>query len=175
MTNIADMIHKIANPTTTDKVRMFDANVESVDMDARTCEVTMLGGESSNVITARLMASVNDGAIYKPTVNSTVIITMSDYVQPYVSCYSGIDEIIWLGGEYEGVPIVKHPTDATKGLLVKIKAIEDKLNTLLSNYNTHVHTGVTTGGGSSGTTTSVVSGSLTPTVQADIQHPNITH
>lgn len=43
--------------------------------------------------------------------------------------------------------------------------IQDKLNDLITKYNTHVHVGVTTGSGSSGTTTSTETasnGDITP-------------
>ena len=143
MSEVAELLRNITGVHLQDNMKMFDAEVLSVDSDLRTCEVILLSGKSSNTITCRLMASVNDGCLMIPEVRSTVIITMSDYVQPYISQYSGIQNIVWLGGEYDGVPIVSHPTDNTKGLLVKINNLEDKLNTLLTNYNSHTHTGVT--------------------------------
>ena len=125
MSEVAELLRNITGVHLQDNLKMFDAKVLSVDSDLRTCEVILLSGKSSNTITCRLMASVNDGCLMIPEVRSTVIVTMSDYVQPYVSQYSGIQNIVWLGGEYDGVPIVSHPTDNTKGLLVKINNLEN--------------------------------------------------
>jgi hypothetical protein len=162
-------------------VRIFDAEVKTVNQSDRTCEVIMIGGKSSNTITVRLMASVDDGAYFIPKVGTTVIVTMSDHVEPYVSMYSEVENIIWLGGEYEGVPIVKHPTNTNLGLLKKLNNIENKLNSLISSYNAHTHiyiAGVApyaAPGTSSAVTTSTVSPPLTTTTQSDIEHPNIKH
>jgi len=183
MSDIAKVIRKIVDVK--DTVRMFDAEVISVDQTNRVCTVTMIGGESSNTITVRLMAGVDDGAYFIPKVGSTVIVTMSDYVQPYVSMYSEVESIIWLGGEYQGVPIATHPTDSSKGLISRINAIEEKLNHFISTYDGHTHkvivAGVVAGPATVSTTALIVSGGdiesdLSPTtVLEDIIHPNITH
>ncbi len=49
-----------------DNVAIYDAEVVSVDRGARTCKVKLVSGKSSNEIEARLMASVDDGAIRYP-------------------------------------------------------------------------------------------------------------
>lgn len=159
-----------------DMVRIFDAEVKSVSQADRTCEVAMIGGSSSNILTARLMTCVDDGCFYIPEVGSTVVVTMSEYVEPYVSLFSEIDSIVWLGGEYDGVPIVKHPTDTNKGLLKKINNLENKLNSLITKYNNHVHvTSCGAGPGTANTTAQQEAGALVATIQADISHPKITH
>ena len=164
-----------------DEVSVIDAEVVSVDLSRRVCKVTAVSGKSANEITARLMASVDDGCLMIPKVGSNVIVSFSDSVQPFVSMFSEIEKIVWLGGEYDGVPIVKHPTNSNKGLLKKINNIEDKLNTLISNFNSHTHIYIAGAapyalpGTSSAPTTSTVSPPLTTTTQADIEHPNIKH
>ena len=99
----------------------------------------MLGGNSSNEINVRLMASVDDGSFMVPKVGSTIVVSMSSFVEPFAVMYSEIENIIWLGGSYGEVPIVTHPTDANKGLLIKIRNIESLLNHLITNYNAHTH------------------------------------
>jgi hypothetical protein len=172
--SIVDSIREIAGAR--DTMRMFDAEVLSVDNSARTCLVVLLSGGVSNEITARLMANVDDGAFLIPAVGSQVIVTMSDYVKPFVSMFSELESIVWLGGEYEGVPIVTHPTSGTSGLLTRLNRIEDKVNAFISSYNSHAHAVAVTGtSGTASPTPQQVTGALTPTQQADIQHPNITH
>ena len=174
MTNIAQAIQTLSGATG-GRLWAADARVVSVSQSDRTCVVELQDGQSSNTLTARLMASVDDGCLMLPSVDSTVVVHGGDRVKPYVAMMSEVDEIVWLGGEYDGVPIVKDPGNANKGLLKKINNLEDKLNDLLNAYNAHTHAGVQTGAGATAVTTSLVIGTLTPTQQADIEHPKITH
>ena len=57
----------------------------------------------------------------------------------------------------------------------KLNAIENKVNDLVTFTATHTHTGVTAGGGTSGTTATPVTGSLTPTQISDIEDQQIKH
>ncbi len=49
-----------------------------------------------------------------------------------------------------------------EAILLDITALATSLNTLRTNYNAHVHSGVTTGAGSTGTTTATTSLAVTP-------------
>ena len=49
-----------------------------------------------------------------------------------------------------------------EAILMDINALSSSLNTLRTNYNAHVHTGVTVGAGSTGTTTATTSLAVTP-------------
>jgi hypothetical protein len=103
---------------------------------------------------------------------------MSDYVQPYVSMYSEIESIIWLGGAFQGVPVAVYENDESKGLLKKINQIEELLNDLIANYNGHTHKYLAGPGPTIDTTVtlSLETSNITPTtVLEDIIHPNITH
>ena len=131
MTNIQSSIRKLAGVDLADSVKMFDAKVILVNENERTVQVEMIGGKSANKITARLMASLDDGCYIIPKTDSTVIIAMSTHVDPYVAMYSDVLKITWLGGYYDGVPIVKHPTDTNKGLLKKINNLENQINDIL--------------------------------------------
>lgn len=175
MSGIVEHIREIAGTNLKAQTSIFDAKVISVSATARTCVVERLGGQASSRLTARLMASVDDGCLMIPAVDSTVIVCMSDYVEPYVTMFSEVDSIVWLGGEYDGVPIVTHPTNANKGLLKRLNNVENAVRSLINNYNSHVHTGVTTGAGSSAITPQIESTVLINTAQSDIEHPNITH
>lgn len=176
MTNIQTSIRKLAGVDLADNVKIFDAKVIIVNESERTVNVQMIGGKSSNEITVRLMATLNDGCYIIPKTDSTVVVAMSTHVEPYVAMFSDVEKIIWLGGYFDGAPIVTHPTDSNKGLLARLNKLESKLTALQGKYNSHVHT--TTCGAGAGTASSTPQqevGNLTPTTQLDIEHPNITH
>jgi hypothetical protein len=122
------------------------------------------------------MASVDDGCLILPSVDSTIVVLFSEQVAPIALMYSEVDRITWLGGEYDGVPIVSHPTDVNKGVLKRLNNIEDLLNDLISKYNTHTHIlTLTVGTGTAAPTLTQETSVLTPTQQSDIEHPNIKH
>ena len=176
MSELAAYIQEIAGTRLTASTILFDAKVVSVNSNARTCVVERIGGNTSGTLTVRLMASVDDGALMIPATDSTVIVVMSEFVEPYIAMYSEIDRIVWLGGDYDGVPIVTHPTNVNKGLLKRLNNLEDTLKSLIIKFNSHVH--VTTCGAGAGTAAITVAPETTVivnTAQADIEHPNITH
>ena len=173
MTNIQTSIRKLAGVDLADSVKMFDAKVLLVNEEERTVKVQMIGGKSSNEITARLMASLDDGCYIIPKTDSTVVIAMSTHVAPYVAMFSDVLKITWLGGYFDGVPIVTHPTDTNKGLLKKINKLENQINDILNVLKT-----TTIPLAPSGTYPfAPLYASLTYitpiTAQADIEHPNI--
>jgi hypothetical protein len=160
-----------------DKVFMFDAIVNgSVNESTRTVNVTMLGGESSNDLDVRLMSSVDDGMFIYPKGGSTVTIIMSDKTDPYIVGYSEIEKIVWFGGEYGNVPIVKHPSDSNKGLTARLNKLEDFVKDLSNKYNSHTHTTTCAAGpGTATTTLQQETGVIINTTDSDISHPNIEH
>lgn len=176
MTNIQSSIRKLAGVDLADSVKMFDAKVILVNENERTVQVEMIGGKSANRITARLMATVNDGCYIIPKDSSTVIVAMSTHVEPYVAMFSEVEKITWLGGYFDGVPIVTHPTDSNKGLLKKINELENEINDLKTIFSTS-WTPVPNDGGAA-LKTAAASWSASPivaTTQIDIEHPNILH
>ncbi len=175
MSDLVSLIQKAAGSFMTDKVYFFDAEVLSVDNDTRTCDVVTIGGKSSNELTVRLMATVDDGEYKIPKVGSTVVVFGSDRVDPVIIMYSEIESITWLGGEYGGVPIVTHPTNVNKGLLKKINNLEHIVNDLISKYNVHTHAGVTAGASVTAVPSVLETNILTDTVASDIEHPKIEH
>jgi hypothetical protein len=144
--------------------------VVSVDEDEMTCEVEPIDGGAS-FMDVRLMADNEDtskGIFFKPAIDSVVMITPQDEVTYFVSMVSEVDEV-WLHGDQYG-GIVK-----VADLVTKLNNLEGKVNDLVTAFNSHVHTGVTTGGGSSGTTATQVTGTLTPTQRADIENTDVKH
>lgn len=181
MSEVATLIQKLAGTHRIANCYLTDAIVKSVNVSTRTCVVETLGGKVSSSLTVRLMASVDDGCLILPSVDSTIVVLFSEQVAPIALMYSEVDRITWLGGEYDGVPIVSHPTDVNKGVLKRLNNIEDLLNDLISKYNTHTHivtNAVPVSGSSPVTaviTTTQETSVLTPTQQSDIEHPNIKH
>lgn len=158
-------IKKLAGTFSQQAVTFTTGEVDSVNVATRTCVVLVDNGVE---LTCKLMAQVGDGVLLIPSVGSTVLVAYSTYNNAYVVCYSDLDTIWLKGDEYGGLVRVAE-------LTTKLNNLENKVNALLASYNTHVHTGVTTGPGSSGPTPSQVSGTLTPTTATEISNPNVKH
>lgn len=184
-----------------DTVRILLATVDSVDEAKRTCTVTTVSGQGSFTIeNVQLMPSVDDGLFLIPQIGTTVIVVYSVYNQPFIALFSGLEKIVITAGENnaaisvtgDGLLLeigettvqiaddeIKFNDGALGGLVkvaeltTKLNNLENKVNTLITTFNTHVHTGVTTGPGSSATTPTTVNGTLTPTQQQDIENKKI--
>lgn len=144
-------------------VTIMDMEVKSVSIPDRTAICT----NGTNDIICRLMASVDDGMLCIPEVDSSVVVMLSKTVDPVIIMYSGIDKIVMRGGQFDGLTKVEKLTE-------KLNNLENKVNDLITWTGTHTHVGVTSGPSSTGTATPVT-GTLTPTQQSDIENDNITH
>lgn len=143
-----------------------DAVVVSVNDSARTAVVELLG-EHPVEIPVRLMASVDDGVLILPERDSTVVVALTD--DPYIAMFSGVDRIILRGGQFDGLVKVAD-------LVTKLNNLENKVNDLVSKFNTHTHIlTLSAGTGTAAPTTTLVTGTLTPTQQTDLENTNITH
>lgn len=173
-TQIGEAIKRIASKTSTIDIQFGE--VISVDLPTRTCVVNLTSGETQYELpNVGLQAAIGDGWVVVPVVGSTVLVYNNQNLQPVVIGTSDIDKVYmnaslfqFNGGTNSGlvniVPLVE-----------KINAIENLLNELIGKYNLHTHTGVQTGGGVSGVTTSTESTTLTPTQKSDIEDTKVTH
>lgn len=175
---IRDAINQIAGTARADKVYSFDAIVKSVDVAKRTATVQVSSGKASNIIMARLMASVDDGLLLIPAVDSTVCVILSDFTAPYISQYSELDKVLIISGSssieikdgkiqlndgsYDGLVKVTELTD-------RLNKIEDRVNAHVAIFNAHLHTST----GSPPATSD--SQTLTPTQQSQIENKKVTH
>jgi hypothetical protein len=205
MTNrqIIESIQRMAGTLLKDNVSVFAATVDSVNEEKRTCTVTSVTGQGAMTVeNVQLMASVDDGFLLIPVVDSNVIVAYSTYNKPFIALFSGIEKVLLVAGENnasiqvdaDGLLFEIADTkikisdgeiklnDGSMGGLVKViqltqklNNLENKVNQLITAYNSHVHTGVTTGPGSSAITPSTVSGTLTPTNRGDIENEKIVH
>ncbi len=121
--SIAESVQALAGTQLGDTVRVFDATVDEVQVESRTCTVTAISGKDPVTIPGvRLMADIDDGILLIPAIGSTVSVITSTYGDPYVSCYSEIDSISLRGGDLGG--------------LVKIAELTEKLNKIEKDINT---------------------------------------
>ena len=182
---IIEAIQKITGTQLNDPVGLVPCTVNSVDLAARTCDCTAIGGETANDIPdVELMAEVDDGFLLVPAVGSTVIVTYSKANVPFVSLFSAIDQVVIITGNSQ--VIIQNGliqlNDGSYGGLVqvinlvqKLNNLENLVNDLVAKFNMHVHPGVQSGAGSTGPTVSLETGTLTPTEQADIENTEVTH
>lgn len=198
---IIEAIQKISGTSLNDNVHLLIGSVDSVNESNRTCTVTSISSKGSVTIeNVLLMSSTDDGILLVPTIGSPVFVLYSTFNQPFVALFSGLDKILLVAGENNAsiqvdkdglkleisntkVYVSKDLTqfnDGSLGGLVKVveltqklNNLESKVNSLITAFNSHVHTGVTTGAGASGTTLTTVTGTLTPTQRADIENTKI--
>ena len=149
--------------------------VEKVDESKRTCTVKP-SDDSPDLFNVRLQSfeSNDNGLVLIPKKDSKVIVTFMNNSIGFVSMCSELekvlldcDEVTINGGDNDGLVIVGELTK-------KINALENKLNSLITNYKTHVHP-------VSGST----AGAITPpppitnisptTQQSDIENTKVKH
>ena len=178
---VTTAIQKLAGTFNEDKVKMVVGTVESVEGNTCTCTID----DEMSLPGVQLQAGVCDGWLLKPAIGSTVVIFYSIQNDPFVGLYSDIESAYLQAGS-GSLEILSDRSitfnDGSLGGIVeaitltqKLNNLENNVNQLISNFNSHVHSGVTTGPGSSGPTPSVVAGSLTPTTISEISNSKITH
>jgi len=201
---IIDAIRKISGTNLNNTLYMVPASVLSVDVASRTCTVQTIGGEQSiNIEGVQLMASVDDGFLLIPALNSDVIVSYSTYYKPFICQFSKLDKVVIVVGENNVAIEIDNDkilaelndtkfllqdgltqfNDGSFGGLVKVIQLTQKLNNLenlvndfISKYNSHTHIlTLTTGTGTAAPTTTTEPATLTPTQQADIENTKVKH
>jgi hypothetical protein len=182
---IQEAVQKLAGVQLRDEVYLVQCTVDSVDISKRSCTCTSVTGDAIGEIPdVQLMAAVDDGFLLVPAVGSTVFVTYSKRHSPVILLFSQLDQVLLVTGD--STVTLKNGllqfNDGSYGGLIKINDLvskinnlENLLNDLVSKYNTHTHTGVSTGGGTSGPTATQEASSLTPTKTSDIENSLITH
>ena len=90
---IIESINKIVGNHKNDQVVYANATIDSIDLASRSCVCTLIDNHTEYQITAKLMATVDDGLLLIPSIDSTVKIILSRDVEPFVCQYSELDEI----------------------------------------------------------------------------------
>lgn len=149
------------------------AKVVSVDKDAFTCVVKATGTDEE-YFDVRLLGvsdTVEKPTVFFPKVNSFVGIMplFNSRNIMAVVLVTEVDEVFLNGDEFGG--LVK-----AEVLVDRLNKLEARFNDFKTKFNAHVHSGVTTGAGSSGTTPSViVLADLVETQVEDIENEVIKH
>lgn len=199
---IIEAIQKMTGTQLRDNVNLLAATVDSVDEAKRTCVVTTISSQGQITIeNVQLMASVDDGILLIPAIDSTVFVAYSTFNQPFIALFSGIDKVLLTAGENnasiqmdaDGLLLEIADTkvliedgqitlnDGALGGLVKVidlvnrmNLIENKVNDLITKFNSHTHIlTLTMGTGTAAATANPVSGTLTPTDRQDIENDKI--
>lgn len=92
--SILEAVNQLVGTQLKDITGMVVASVLSVDVDNRTCECVAISGVAEGDIPGvQLMASIDDGVLYVPAIDSTVILMYSIKNVPYVAMYSELSAI----------------------------------------------------------------------------------
>lgn len=144
---------------------------EVVSVDGVTCVCQPLESEEGEYSGVRLVAEEHStNMLITPTIGSVVGIVPSNDLntaEMFVVMFSQIDSIALRGDQYDGIVKVGDLVD-------KLNALENKVNSIITAYNAHTHI-VVSAPGISNVTSSLVTGTLTPTVQAELENENVKH
>ena len=165
---IQEAISILAGTHKVDRVSAITAEVISINASARNCVCRQINGlASAEINDVLLMATADDGILIIPQIGSTVNIILSDRTEPYISQYSGVERIIFLGGDLGGMVMIKP-------LLDKINSLENIVNGLIKKFNVHTHN-VTAIGAPTGPNILQETETLFLTQLIDLENKNVTH
>jgi len=191
---ITELIQKIAGTYGKANVKLFDAEVVSIDIEKRICIVNSLDG-SIEGITVRIMLDQSDGDMSVPEIESTVTVAMTDFTDPYLVKSTWLDEKLFVvgnqsynikkdkqifnDGAYGGIPKIIDSEDSNAGLLKKLNNLEKLFNELQNKFNSWVVV-PNDGGGALKTILTVTPPiwnfpQIAETTQKEIENENITH
>ena len=163
-------------------------SVVSTDENKGLCAVSPVGSEVTiNDIRVRSLSDKGNGIYIIPKKDSKVLIENIDGADNYhVLEYGEISKIIYKSSTNKLVIDSENDeilvNEGKNGGLIKIQdlvkkmnEVEKKLNTVISKFNSHTHSGVTTGGSVSGTTPNLIPGTLQPTKVNEIENKKVKH
>ena len=99
--NIKESILRLSDNFGKDYVSFINAKVVSVSESERTCIVEPVNGEVKAKITATLSAQPNDGIIITPSIDSIVVVGISNKHDYTIIQYSDIDKVRITIGQFE--------------------------------------------------------------------------
>jgi hypothetical protein len=171
---LRDAVRQLAGTSLDDEVYCTMAQVVSVDLDAATCVCQMIGGIATSEVTVRLMADNDDGLLISPAIDSTVVITWTKRMPAFVSMFSEVQDVfINASGVIEMNQGTFGGLVKVRDLVTKLNNLENKVNAMIASYNAHIHPDPVSG--VTGAPTVPITGTLTPTVESDIENTNVTH
>lgn len=163
---LRECVQQMAGTHLKDKVKFVDCNVDTIDLDAGTCNATPIGEDAPvQIININLESEVADGLLIVPVVGSTITVFYSTRNLPYILKYSDIDKIYYSGNLFQF-------GDGSAGGMVKIADLTLSLNQLVTELQAQlalIATGITGVGGA------YVPGTLSTFSKSDYEDTNVTH
>lgn len=134
---IKEGIQRLAGTWGKDYVSIIEAEVISVDETTRTAIVKPLSGDYNTNITVNLLANPNDGFILIPSIESTVIVAMTNKNDYFVVQFSDIDKVRITIGQFEILMTENELLlgDGSFDGLVKVGDLVTRLNNLENRVN----------------------------------------
>ena len=158
--------------------------VKSVDEQSRTCTATTASGVSGvEIPNVQLMASIDDGMLLIPAVDSNIIVQWTNDVQPYVIMYSELSKVLYIVGDnaIEISEVLKLCGDEYGGL-IKIEELVSKLNAVEKDLNSIKNvfsswTPVSQDGGAALKTAAATwyGATITETQKSELENQTVTH
>jgi hypothetical protein len=167
MSDITKTIQELAGTRNQDEVKLYQCNVNSIDLSKRTANVTTITGTANLTFDALLTAGISDGFVITPEIGSMVYVLTSKYTLPFIVTFSDITQFDIMGGEFGGLVKVVELTQ-------KLNNLENKVNEIITTFGTHTHTVIMLGAPTATTATPIV-GNLTVSQRADIENTKIKH
>jgi hypothetical protein len=178
---IKEGIQRLANTFGKDYVSTVDCNVTAVNESNRTCSVEPITTSlATGFNEVALTADPNDGFICYPEIDSTVRVAVTNKGEKYILQFSDLSKIRITIGNSE---IVVKDSDITfndgnlgglvklNDLITKLNNLENKVNAIISTFNSHTHIGNL--GAPTAPPTIPISGTLTPTQKTDLENTKI--
>lgn len=171
--SIISAIRKMTGTYDADQVYLVTGKVTAINEAAGTCTVEAISGNATTELTnVEFQTVVSDGVLIIPRIDSEVKVLFSKYTDPFIAQYSEVEKI------YLSADLVQFE-DGNLGGMVKVISLTDKLNTIenkinsiITAYNSHTHSNGNAGA-PTGTPLTPISGSLTPTNRTDIENQKI--
>ena len=128
--SISEAILKITGLKGSVNIFYVNCVVDSVDLSTRTCDCTMIDGNTGTKLpVVMLMSVIDDGILFEPVIGSNVKVIFSQNVEPFVCQYS----------EIENVTIIARTkiklNDGSFGGMIQVQPLIDKINSLEKDIN----------------------------------------
>jgi len=126
--NLGDLIRELVKG----EEEIYSKVCKVVSISGDSAELAPLDGDA-NLLSVKLISGTAETPfLVVPEIDSVVLATFISRNTAFISLCSEVKEIQLRGGEFGGLVKVGD-------LLGKINSLEEKLNSLISKYNTHTH------------------------------------
>jgi hypothetical protein len=156
-----------------DEIYSILGTVSAIDENALTCDVVPLF-EAPDLLDVKLMPLSADGEVKKgflriPKIGAVVIVTMLSADEGYIATESQLEKLYVNGENYGGLVMIME-------LVKKLNALENKVNSIISTFNTHTHPYVNIAApATTSPSATPVTGSLTLTKKIDLENTTVVH